>query len=85
MAFQQQQLRNFFPLTQSKSSPDPNFMKQLTVPIQHKSNKIRNSRIHSNPSPLQCSSLLRTFRSGFPIATIAIQTHKHRGVFVHWI
>jgi len=37
--------RNFFPLTHSKSGPDPKFLKQFTV------------RKQPIPSPIQCSSL----------------------------
>jgi len=55
--FQQQKLRNSFPLTQSKSGPDPNFMKQFTSRIQSKTNKFVIVRFQSNPCPVQCSFL----------------------------
>jgi len=41
-----------FPLSQSNSGPDPNFMKKITVRIQSKSNKIRHS-----PDPVQSKSI----------------------------
>jgi len=44
-------LRNSFLSTQSKSCPDPKFMKKITGRIQSKANKIRHS-----PDPVQSKS-----------------------------
>jgi len=56
--FGKKKLPNSFPLTQSKSDPDPKLMKQFTVRIQSKSNKIRHSPdpVQSKSSPLLISA-----------------------------
>jgi len=49
---------NSFPLTQSKCGPNPKFMKQFTVRVQSKLNKIRHSSdpVHSKSSPTLISA-----------------------------
>jgi len=46
---------NAFPLSQSKSNPDPKFWRHFAVQIQSKINKL-----HYCLDPVQCSSLQRT-------------------------
>ena len=56
----QQKCRISFPLTQSKSCPDHKFWSALHSGSNPNSKKFAIDRIQSNPSPAQCSSLLRT-------------------------
>jgi len=48
-AFQQQTTCNYFPLSQSKSGHDPNFIKRFTVQIQSK-------EVHYSPDPVLSKS-----------------------------
>jgi len=59
-AFSQQKYRFSFPLTQSKSCPDPKFWSAFHSGSNPNSTKFAIVRIQSNPSPVQCPSLLRT-------------------------
>jgi len=58
MAFQLQKLRNYFPLTRSESGPNPKFGDNFQSGSNQNSEKLVMVRIQSNPSPVQCSSLL---------------------------
>jgi len=53
-------LHNYFPLTQSKTSPDPKFMKRFAVRILSKINKIRQTadQVQSKTSPMLISDLI---------------------------
>jgi len=59
-AFSQQKYRISFPLTYSKPCLDPKFWSALHSGSNPNSTKFAVVRIQSNPSPVQCSSLLRT-------------------------
>jgi len=64
-AFSWQKLRNSFPLNQSKSGPDPKFLKHFTVRIQSKINWIRNSpdTVQSKSSPMLISGMKASAKS----------------------
>jgi len=59
-----------FPLTQFKSDPDHKFIKQITIPIPSRTNKIRHSL-----DPVQCSSLV----VGDPMCDCADAKSSSRG------
>jgi len=54
-AFSKQKCPIYFPLPQSKSGPNPNFLKALQLGSNPNSTKYAIIRIQSNPSPVQCS------------------------------
>jgi len=57
-AFSQLKLSVYFQLTQSQSGPDPKFWRDLWSGSNPNSTKFAIVRIQSNPSPVQCSSLI---------------------------
>jgi len=59
-AFSQQKFCISFPLTQSKSGPVPKFWRDLQSGPNPNLTKFAIVRIQSNPSPVQCSSMLHT-------------------------
>jgi len=69
-------ITQFFPLTQSKSIPDPEFMKQVTGRIQSRLNKIRH-----NPGPIQVQ--FNAIMTMFTVLQVS-QTQHYNTVLYMW-